>query len=58
MSYAEWCSPLIPVAKPDGRVRLCVDFRALNEISPHIRSYIPLLEEILDRLSNSSVMSK
>ncbi len=28
-SNAEWCSPLVPICKKDGSVRLCVDYREL-----------------------------
>ena len=26
----EWCSGMVPVLKPNGKVRVCVDFTALN----------------------------
>ena len=26
LSYSTWSSPIVPVAKPDGDVRVCVDF--------------------------------
>lgn len=32
-SDSPWASPLVPVRKPDGAVRLCVDFQRLNAIT-------------------------
>ncbi len=57
-SESEWASPIVPVKKPDGSVRLCVDYRELNSITPLQRYYIPNLPEILDKVGNSSVLSK
>ena len=47
-SESTWASPLVPVAKPDGRIRLCVDFRWLNFITPQVQTYIPYLDDILE----------
>ena len=33
-SNSIWASPLVPVRKKDGTIRLCVDFSALNELTP------------------------
>ncbi len=32
-SSSSWASPLIPVKKSDGNIRLCVDLRRLNSIT-------------------------
>ena len=57
-SDSHWASPLVPVVKPDGKVRLCVDFRRLNTVTPQQQSYIPCLDDILGRVGQSRVLSK
>ena len=57
-SESTWVSPLVPVAKPDGRIRLCVNFRRLNSVSPQVQTYIPCLHDILDRAGQAKVLSK
>ena len=32
-STSAWSSPMIPVKKPNGKVRMCIDFRKLNAIT-------------------------
>ena len=51
-------SPILLVRKPGGGIRVCVDYRALNEITIKNRYPIPLVNETLDRLSNAKVFSK
>ena len=33
-SDSPWASPVVPVVKPNGDVRMCIDFRQLNAIMP------------------------
>ncbi len=51
-----WCSPIVPVKKPDGSVRVCVDYRALNEVTPMVRHYMPTLDELLERAGSCGVL--
>ena len=57
-SVSPWASPVVPVPKPDGSVRVCVDYRKVNEITEGDPYYMATLEEILERVGNSMVMSK
>ncbi len=54
---SQWCSPIVPVKKPDGSVRICVDYRALNDVTPQVRHHMPTLEELLDEIGDSAVLS-
>jgi RNase H-like domain found in reverse transcriptase/Reverse transcriptase (RNA-dependent DNA polymerase) len=51
-------APILFVVKPDGSMRLCVDYRGLNKITVKNRYPLPLLAEILDRLGGACVFTK
>ena len=49
---------LLVLRKKDGSLRLCVDYRKLNEITKKNRYPLPLIEETLARLAEVKVYSK
>ncbi|OQE16552.1 hypothetical protein PENFLA_c027G03970 [Penicillium flavigenum] len=51
-------APILFVPKKDGGLRLCVDYRGLNRVSVKNRYPLPLISEILDRLSGAKCFSK
>jgi len=51
-------SPILFVPKKDGSLRLCVDYRALNKVTRKNRLALPLISEILDRLTGATHLSK
>jgi len=51
-------SPIIFVKKKDGKLRLCADYRALNEVSKKDRHPLPLISEALDRLGRAKYFTK
>ena len=53
-----WCSPIVPVLKPTGEVRLCVDYRRLNLHTHQQHYYIPDLDDILRKVTDSNILSK
>ena len=57
-SVSPWASPLLPVLKKDGSVRLCVDYRRLNSVTRADPYYMCTLEEILERVGGSQCLSK
>jgi hypothetical protein len=53
-SSSEWTSPLVLVQKPSGDLRICVDYRKLNEITAVTSYPLPNITETLDRLAGES----
>ena len=52
-----WVSPIVPVRKPNGALRLCVDYRKLSEHDIRERHMLPTVEEIGARLDGAKVFS-
>lgn len=51
-------APILFVPKKDGTLRLCVDYRRLNKVTIKNRYTLPLISELLDRVSQAKVFSK
>ena len=51
-------APILFAKKPDGTLRLCVDYRGLNKITTKNRYPLPLIGELLDRISRAKFFTK
>ncbi|KRH92950.1 LTR retrotransposon, partial [Pseudoloma neurophilia] len=56
-SKSPWRSQIVPIPKPDGSTRLCIDFRALNKATIKDSYPVPRIEEIIDNLQNAKYFS-
>jgi hypothetical protein len=57
-STSLWGAPMIFVPKNDGTQRLCVDYRALNEVTVKNKYPLPRIDDLFDQLHGTCVFSK
>lgn len=56
-SESPWTSPVVLVKKKNGKLRFCVDYRKLNNITKKDAYPLPRIDEMLDTLSGSKWFS-
>ena len=57
-STSPWGAPVLFVKKKDGHLRLCIDYRHLNQVTIHNQYLLPRIDELFDQLHGSRVYSK
>jgi hypothetical protein len=57
-SSSSWGAPVIFVEKKNGTQRMCVDYRALNEVTIKNKYPLPRIEDLFDQLKGAKVFSK
>jgi hypothetical protein len=57
-SSSPWGAPVFFVLKKDGTQRLCVDYRALNEVTVKNKYPLPRIDDLFDQLWGACVFSK
>jgi hypothetical protein len=53
-NYSEFGSPIIFVQKADGSLRMCIDYRGLNEVTRKDAYPLPRVDDTLDDLKDAN----
>lgn len=56
-STSSYGAPILFVRKKDGTLRMCVDYRKLNDITKKNRTPLPRIDELLDSLHGATIFS-
>lgn len=46
-SKSPWSSPIVPIRKPDGSMRMCIDYRQVNRVTKADRFPIPSVNDLI-----------
>ncbi|XP_074283159.1 uncharacterized protein LOC141607704 [Silene latifolia] len=57
-SVSPWGAPVLFVKKKYGRMRLCIDYREMNNVTIQNRYPLPRIDDLFDQLSRSGIFSK
>jgi hypothetical protein len=54
---AEWCSPMVPIVKKNGQIRITVDYKKLNVSVKRQQYMLPNLEDIAPKLAGATLFT-
>ena len=57
-SVSPWGAPVLFVKKKDGTLRLCIDYRKLNQVIVKNKYPLPRIDDLFDQLQGEGVFSK
>ena len=52
-SRSPWASPIVPVPKPQGGVRMCIDYKPINKVTDTDVYPLPRVEQLLEEVTQS-----
>ena len=56
-STSPWASPIVPVPKPNGDVRMCVDYRGVNKVTEEDIYPLPRVDHLLEEVSQAKYVT-
>jgi hypothetical protein len=57
-SSSPWGAPVLFVTKKDGSMRMCIDYRSLNEVTIKNKYPLPRIDDLFDQLQGAKYFSK
>ena len=57
MRYVQWLANIVSVMKKNGKLRVCVDFRDLNVVTPKDMYVMPIADMLIDSTKNNELLS-
>ena len=59
IKFSDWATPVIPLVKGDGSIRICGDYKVTINLVANVESYpLPLIDDLLAGLAKGKVFSK
>jgi len=55
-SSSPWGSPVLFIRKKDGSLRMCIDYRTLNEVTIKNKYPLPRIDDLFDQLQVSKIL--
>lgn len=55
--YSEWLANMLSIPKKDTKVRMCIDYRDLNKISPKDDFPLPHIDVFADKTTEHTLFS-
>ena len=56
-SDSPWAAPMVVVKKKNGSLRICIDYRKLNQVTQADAYPIPWIEDLLDFVGQSTYIT-
>jgi hypothetical protein len=56
-STSPWGAPILFVPKPDGKLRACINYTGINDLTVKDKFPLPRIDDILDKLSGAKIFS-
>ena len=57
-TISPWGAPVLFLKKKDGSLRLCIDYRELNQVTIKNKYPLPRIDDLFDQLKEAAVFSK
>jgi len=57
INYSEWMANIVPITKPFGGIKVCTNFRDINNVYPKHDFPLPNIGMIMDSIASHDTLS-